>query len=95
MFYSIYFLGLLNPHPALCVWVSALSCYIVPAHYLHLCLPVMLPWELPPQKPIGQPVEVAAGEGVQVRGCTAKKRRLQSEEGPTETERQTLRCRKQ
>ena len=31
----------------------------------------MLPWEHPPRKPIGRPEEVAAGEGVHVRGWGA------------------------
>ena len=67
-----------------------LSEYSVLLHrYLHLCLPVMLPWELPPRTPIGQPEEVAAGERVHVRGKKGRERR-----GRHETERQTFRYRR-
>lgn len=46
-----------------------LSLCIAPASYLHLYLPVVLPWEPTPRQPIGRRAEVAAGEGVHVRGC--------------------------
>ena len=42
----------------------------------------MLPWEHPPRKPIGRPEEVAAGEGVHVRGWGAD---LQREGGGWDT----------